>query len=184
MWSWLFFAPWIVFGVWWIVRAFSTARTEERETGRQLFTHRAFFAAGTLFFVYPPEAMRAHLWPSSLALVIVALALEVIGVAFAIWAREHLGRLWSGTVTLKEGHHILQTGPYRWARHPIYTGILVGLLGTLLARGNLASVIGYALFVVGIARKIGVEEQMLGERFGAEYAEYRKKVRAIIPFVL
>ncbi|HEY2749380.1 MAG TPA: isoprenylcysteine carboxylmethyltransferase family protein [Polyangia bacterium] len=184
MWTWLFTAPWIVFGAWWLVRAVGTARTVERESARQLLSHRVFFAAGTLFLAYPPAEMRARLWPGSLALVVVALALEVAGVAFAIWAREHLGRLWSGTVTLKEGHRIVQTGPYRLARHPIYTGLVVGLAGTVLGRGNLGALIGYALFVAGIARKIAVEEKMLGERFGDEYAEYRRKVRAVIPFVL
>lgn len=184
MWAWLFTAPWIVFGVWWLARAFGTARTEERETPRQNLTHRVFMAAGTLFFVYPPESLRARLWPGSLALVVVALALEVAGIAFAIWAREQLGKLWSAAVTLKEGHRIVQTGPYRWARHPIYTGLLVGLAGVVLARGTLGCLVGYAFFVAGIARKIMIEEQMLSERFGAEYAAYRKKVRAVIPFVL
>jgi protein-S-isoprenylcysteine O-methyltransferase Ste14 len=108
----------------------------------------------------------------------------VAGVAFAIWAREHLGKLWSGTITLKEGHRIVQSGPYRLARHPIYTGILTGVVGVVLARGDLASLLALVLFALGVARKIAIEEKLLGSRFGEEYAAYRKKVRAIIPFIL
>lgn len=184
MWAWLFAAPWIVFAGWWLVRAFGTARTETRESERQRATHALLLAAATLILVVTPEPLRRRLWHPSLALVVVALALEVAGVAFAIWAREHLGALWSGRVTLKEGHRIVQSGPYRLARHPIYTGILVAMAGVVLGRGDVAGLVGFALFAIGFARKIFIEEALLSTRFGAEYAAYRSKVRAIIPFIL
>jgi protein-S-isoprenylcysteine O-methyltransferase Ste14 len=185
MWSWIVVAPWLLFLAWWFVRAvLGTARTEAQETTRQQLTHRLLLIAGALFLAYPPPSMRERLWHGSSALFIAAVAVEIVGVAFAIWAREHLGRLWSGVVTLKEGHRIVQSGPYRLVRHPIYTGLLTAFIGMVIARGNVAALVGLALFAGGIARKIAIEESMLGERFGAEYAEYRKKVRAIIPFVL
>ena len=185
MWTWIVAAPWLVFLAWWIIRAaLGTARTEQQESSRQQLTHRLLLGAGGLFLAYPPAGMSARLWPGNLVVLGVAIGLEVVGVAFAIWAREHLGRLWSGTVTLKEGHHIVQTGPYRLARHPIYTGMMTAFIGTALARGNVAALVALALFAAGIARKITIEETMLGERFGDEYAAYRKKVAAIIPFIL
>ena len=184
MWPWLFAAPWAVFVAWWLVRAFGTARTERSEGPRQRAAHGVLLVAGTLFFVAGPASLRHPLWPRPLPRLCVALAVEVAGVAFAIWAREHLGRLWSGTVTLKEGHRIVQSGPYRFVRHPIYTGILLGLVGDVLVRGNVAALIGFALIAAGIARKMAIEEEMLGERFGAEYGDYRSKVAAIIPFIL
>jgi len=184
MWPWLFAAPWVVFVAWWLVRAFGTARTEHTESKQQRAAHGVLIAAGTLFLVAAPESLRHPLWPRSLALACVALAIEVAGVAFAIWAREHLGHLWSGRVTLKEGHRIVQTGPYRFVRHPIYTGILFGIVGDVLVRGNVAAVVGFALIVAGLARKMAIEEALLSTRFGAEYDAYRSKVRAIIPFIL
>jgi protein-S-isoprenylcysteine O-methyltransferase Ste14 len=184
MWGWLFAAPWAVFIGWWIVRAFGTARTEATESSGQRAAHGVLLAAGTLFFVAAPEPLRQRLWPPSLPLACVALAIEVAGVAFAIWAREHLGHLWSGRVTLKEGHHIVRSGPYRWARHPIYTGILLALVGDVAVRGDLGGILGFVLIALGIARKIATEESLLATRFGAEYAAYRNEVRAIIPFIL
>ncbi|HWE26826.1 MAG TPA: isoprenylcysteine carboxylmethyltransferase family protein [Polyangia bacterium] len=181
---WLFFAPWMLFGAWWLARAFGTARTEARESHRQRLTHALLLGAGTLVLVVTPEPLRRRLWHPSLPLVYVALALEVAGVGFAIWAREHLGRLWSGMVTLKESHRIVRSGPYRFVRHPIYTGILVALVGAIVARGDVAGLVAFALFAVGIARKIAIEESLLTGRFGADYADYRRNVAAIIPFIL
>jgi protein-S-isoprenylcysteine O-methyltransferase Ste14 len=184
MWHWLLAAPWMVLLGWWVVRAFGTARTETHESPRSRVAHLSLFAAGTLFLVATPEPLRQRLWHPSLPLLVLALVLEVAGVAFAIWAREHLGNLWSATVTLKEEHRLVQSGPYRYVRHPIYTGIMTGMLAVALSRGDLAGVVTFAFFALGIARKIAGEEALLGERFGSAYADYCKKVRAIIPFIL
>jgi protein-S-isoprenylcysteine O-methyltransferase Ste14 len=184
MWAWLFAAPWLVFAAWWLVRSFGTARTEVRESHRERATHALLLFVGTLILVVTPEPLRRRLWHPSMPVVVAALALEVAGVAFAIWARQHLGRLWSGSVTLKEGHRIVQSGPYQLARHPIYTGILVALAGVVLGRGDVAGLVAFALFAVGIARKVAIEEALLTSRFGAEYVAYRSKVAAIIPFIL
>ena len=139
---------------------------------------------GTLILVVTPEPLRHRLWRPSLPLAVVGIALEVAGVSFAIWAREHLGRLWSGSVTLKEDHRIVQSGPYQLARHPIYSGILLGMVGVVLGRGDVAGLLAFALFAAGIARKVAIEEALLTGRFGAEYVAYRSKVAAIIPFIL
>jgi protein-S-isoprenylcysteine O-methyltransferase Ste14 len=181
---WLFMAPWMVFGAWWLVRSLGTARTESRESHVSRLTHAVFLGGGTLLLIVPIAPLCRQLWPHTLPLAWAGFALEVVGVAFAIWAREHLGRLWSGTITLKEGHRIVQSGPYRLARHPIYTGILTGVVGVVVARGDLAALLALVMFVLGVARKIAIEETLLGSRFGEEYAAYRAKVRAIIPFIL
>src|SRR5262245_9312668 len=184
MWPWLFDAPWAVFAIWWLVRAFSTARTARAENPRQRATVMVLIGAGVLFFIHPPEPLRRSLWPTSTALLGVALAVEVAGIAFAIVAREYLGSMWSGRVTLKEDHRIVQSGPYRFVRHPIYTGVLLAVLGGVLARGSLAGLAGFVLIAAGLARKIVAEEALLREHFGAAYDDYRKKVAAIIPFIL
>jgi protein-S-isoprenylcysteine O-methyltransferase Ste14 len=125
-----------------------------------------------------------RLWPPSLLVVLAGFGLTVVGVAFAIWARETLGRYWSGTITLKEGHRVIKTGPYSLARHPIYTGVLVAFVGMALARRDIASFVGVALIAVGMVRKIVIEEKLLSEHFGSEYLAYKQQVKTIIPFIL
>jgi protein-S-isoprenylcysteine O-methyltransferase Ste14 len=181
---WLFMAPWMLFGAWWFVRSIGTARTETRESHLSRLTHMIFLGGGTMLLVAPFAPLHRRLWGPSATLLWIGFGLEVAGVVFAIWAREHLGKLWSGTITLKEGHRIVQSGPYRLARHPIYTGILTGIVGVVLARGDVGGVVALVLWALGVARKIAIEEKLLSSRFGDEYAAYRAKVRAIIPFIL
>jgi len=184
MWPWLFDVPWAVFAVWWLVRAFSTARTARAENPRQRAAVLVLIGVGVLFFMAPPEPLRRPLWATPIALLCVALAVETAGVTFAIVAREYLGAMWSGRVTLKEDHRIVETGPYRLVRHPIYTGVLTAVLGAVLARGSLAGLVAFVLIAAGLARKIVAEEALLRSHFGAAYDDYRKKVAAIIPFIL
>jgi protein-S-isoprenylcysteine O-methyltransferase Ste14 len=113
----------------------------------------------------------------------VGLGLLVAGLAFAIWARVHLGRNWSGTVTIKVDHELIRSGPYRFVRHPIYTGILVGMLGTAIALGEVRGFAGLAFVVVAFEIKLRREEAWLTQRFGAAYRDYQHDVKGLIPFV-
>ena len=106
-----------------------------------------------------------------------------IGLGLAGWARFHLGRFWSGRVTLKEDHAIIRTGPYRIVRHPIYTGLVMAIAGTGLAQSTVAALAGLVLIVIGLIIKIRQEEQLLTDHFGAAYEAYRTDVRALIPYV-
>jgi protein-S-isoprenylcysteine O-methyltransferase Ste14 len=101
----------------------------------------------------------------------------------AWWSRRHLGRNWSGNVRIAEEHELIRSGPYRFVRHPIYTAMLGMALGTTIVSGQYHSLLG--LLIVGIAywRKIRIEEAALGEAFGAEYDEYRRKSWALIPVI-
>ncbi|MFA6494902.1 MAG: isoprenylcysteine carboxylmethyltransferase family protein [Candidatus Paceibacterota bacterium] len=105
-----------------------------------------------------------------------------LGIVFAIWARFHLGKNWSSHPTLKENHELVTSGPYRFVRHPIYTGMLLAMVGTGLTVGYIwliPLVIGVMVFV----RRISVEEQMMTEQFPDTYPEYKKRTKALIPFV-
>lgn len=103
------------------------------------------------------------------------------GLGFAAWARIHLGRFWSSTVTLKAEHALIRSGPYALVRHPIYTGLLLALAGTVLVRGTLAALLGFALLVLGVALKIRQEEQLLLAHFGTAYRDYQALVPALVP---
>lgn len=105
-----------------------------------------------------------------------------VGLGFAVWARRHIGRNWSGIVTLKQGHELVTSGPYAIVRHPIYTGLLVAIAGTGWARGEWRAVL--ALLIAGLAlwRKLRLEERWMIETFGERYAAYRHRVPALVPF--
>jgi protein-S-isoprenylcysteine O-methyltransferase Ste14 len=93
------------------------------------------------------------------------------------------GRNWSGTVTLKKDHELIQGGPYKLARHPMYTGILTGLFGVALTVGQVGNFLGVALLTFAMIRKMGMEEMYLQSHFNAKYLNYSKKVKRLIPFI-
>lgn len=107
--------------------------------------------------------------------------LVAAGLLFACWARYVLGRNWSGVVTVKDDHELIRTGPYRYVRHPIYTGLLLAFVGCAVAidewRGVLAVVIAY----VSLWRKSLLEERWMIDTFGDAYRRFRSEVPALIP---
>lgn len=103
------------------------------------------------------------------------------GFAFAIWARLHLGRNWGQPMTLKAGHELITTGPYRYIRHPIYTGILIAMLGsTLVTPFWVVAFIFLTGYFVYSAR---TEERIMTQQFPDQYPAYRKKTGALVPFL-
>lgn len=105
------------------------------------------------------------------------------GFAFSWWARVHLGTMWSANITLKEGHRIIDTGPYALVRHPIYTGILFSAWATAVAHGNEHSFLGAALMTLGFYLKSRREEQLLIVELGAPYEAYRRRVPMLVPHI-
>ena len=111
-------------------------------------------------------------------------SLVALGLALSVWARRILGGNWSATVTLKEEHEIVQTGPYSVVRHPIYTGLLIALGGSAVVRGEWRGVVAFAIAATALWRKLRIEERWLTEAFGLRYADYVRRTRALIPFIL
>jgi protein-S-isoprenylcysteine O-methyltransferase Ste14 len=111
-------------------------------------------------------------------------ALTIAGLLFAVWAREHLGRNWSHSVTIKQGHELITTGPYTAVRHPIYTGILIGFLGMAIAISQVRGFIAFALMFLGFWVKLRLEEQWMRTQFGESYATYSQKTAALVPYLL
>jgi protein-S-isoprenylcysteine O-methyltransferase Ste14 len=110
-------------------------------------------------------------------------ALTFAGLLFAVWGRVHLGRYWSGLVTLKEGHRLIRTGPYQYVRHPLYTGFLSAILGSAITGGTIAAFAGFVLILVAYLIKMRREEALLTREFGDEYLEFRRSVPQLVPFV-
>jgi protein-S-isoprenylcysteine O-methyltransferase Ste14 len=114
---------------------------------------------------------------------IIGSALCVIGVALAVWARVCLATNWSPRPAVKVDHALVTSGPYRLIRHPIYTGMLLALLGTGLDAG----IIGLAVFVCAAAvlvRRIPIEEGLMMQLFKEQYSEYIRHTKALLPFLL
>ncbi len=130
-------ALWILFGLYWFISALKRKKTKQRETWSQRFRYVLPLVAASYLLVRPEAHygwLGARVVPASHAVEWIGVLLTAAGVAVALWARWHLGANWSGVVTLKEGHELIRTGPYRTIRHPIYTGILLALLGTAVAK--------------------------------------------------
>jgi len=110
------------------------------------------------------------------------LALLVASTAFTLWARVRLGRMWSASPDmLKEGHELRTDGPYAVTRHPIYTGLLGMLIGTVLLNGIGVSLAVLVVGAVFLATRIPVEERLMSATFPEEYARYRERVPRLVP---
>jgi protein-S-isoprenylcysteine O-methyltransferase Ste14 len=122
--------------------------------------------------------------PTELWIVWFGFFVTVAGLAFACWARVTIGRNWSGIVQLKQDHELIIRGPYGMVRHPIYTGLLLALLGSALAVGEWRALL--VLLIVGFSfwRKLRLEERWMCELFGDRYRDYMTRVKALIPWVL
>jgi protein-S-isoprenylcysteine O-methyltransferase Ste14 len=113
----------------------------------------------------------------------VAVVLVVAGLSFSVWARRTLGRNWSATVSVKVDHELVQTGPYRRIRHPIYTGLLLAVFGSGLAAGRLYGIAAFLLVALALWWRLRVEERWMAAEFGQRYEDYRHSSWALIPFV-
>ncbi len=106
------------------------------------------------------------------------------GIVLAIWARTILGRNWSGVAVVKAGHDLITGGPYQIVRHPIYTGMLMAVLGTAVVRGTLHAMLAVPICLLSYWLKLQTEEDMLIRQFGHNYLQYRRRVKALIPYLL
>jgi protein-S-isoprenylcysteine O-methyltransferase Ste14 len=174
---------WVVWILWWTITAFTTKRSAWRDTAGSQFGYRWPLALAWILAFGPPwlpSFLFTHLWESTAATRSAGAALVVAGLAFSIWARQHLGRNWSGIVTIKSDHNLIRTGPYRYVRHPIYTGLVVALIGTALSQADWRGPIMIVAAVYSFVVKIRVEERVMSETF-PEYTEYRRQTAALFP---
>jgi protein-S-isoprenylcysteine O-methyltransferase Ste14 len=178
------YALWMLFGLYWLVSALKRKRTKQRESWSQ----RLGYVLPLLVAFYlldRPEArygwLSERFVPWSPAVEWGGVFLTAAGVAMAFWARWHLGTNWSGTVALKEGHELIRSGPYRAIRHPIYTGILLALLGTILAIGEIRGLLAVAITWLSFYIKARREELFLRQEFGERFDEHLKHTGMFLP---
>ena len=178
-------ALWAIWIALWLAAAWNVKRTRWRESGGTAIWNRAPVVLGCALMMWSrlsPPILNRPVLPVGPQPAVLGTLLVAAGLAFAVWARWHLGGNWSGVVTVKEGHTLTRSGPYRLVRHPIYSGILLALAGTALAIGSMRGFIATALILAGFIVKLRVEEARMRETF-PDYADYCRHTARLIPGV-
>jgi protein-S-isoprenylcysteine O-methyltransferase Ste14 len=182
-----FAAAWIGFLVYWQFKAADSKATQRLEPAASRIVRAVVFLIVIALLSWPhfplPWLYRQFL-PSGLWTFWLGAAVTTGGLLFAVWARHHLGTNWSRSVTIKQDHQLITSGPYALARHPIYTGILAGFVGSAIATAQWRGVIAAVLVFIILWVKLRMEEEWMRGQFGAAYEAYAGRTAALVPFVL
>jgi len=176
---------WLVFLLVWLVSSFSAKRIAKREPGAPIL-RRVVLGLVAYFLLVPSREghlgiLAAKVVPEHLSLEWSGAAMTCAGVAFAIWARIHIGKYWSATVALKADHQLIRSGPYARIRHPIYTGVLLAIAGSATASDTYGGLLAIAIYAVGFWWKARKEEALLAGEFGSAFEEHRRQTGFFLP---
>jgi protein-S-isoprenylcysteine O-methyltransferase Ste14 len=175
---------WLAWIVSWIVAALWASRAEKRAISWETALYRLILLVGAVLLT-PWAARRfaaGQLWNVGIDGAYALALLTLAGLLFTWWARIHLGRLWSGSITRKQGHRIVDSGPYALVRHPIYTGLIFALVATAVAQARATGLAGAALIAFGLWLKARIEERFLTAELGVDaYGDYRRRVPMLVP---
>jgi protein-S-isoprenylcysteine O-methyltransferase Ste14 len=177
-------ALWIAFMIYWSVAAGHTVPTKSRESRASRRVHERLLYAALLLVFVPVPGLDRRILPAGWWVVAIGITIHLASFFLAVSARRHLGRFWSGEITQKVGHELVRSGPYRFVRHPIYTAMLGMFVGMAIVSGDLHAFVGVAVIAFAYWRKIRLEEKNLTELFGATYDDYRRRTRALVPWVI
>ena len=178
------YGAWSVFALYWIAAAFTQSRARRREPVLERLLHVLWVACG--FFLLsrddlPIGPLNRQFLPHRLWSASLGAALTVAGVGIAIWARRHLGKNWSAEVAIREEHRLIRTGPYKYIRHPIYTGLLMAVLGTAIVVSEYRAIVALAIFLIGWTLKAKKEERFLTQEFGPAFEEHKRLTGFFLP---
>jgi protein-S-isoprenylcysteine O-methyltransferase Ste14 len=175
---------WFAITVYWLVAAMFVKKTLKRQAAYDRLVYILFvlLAFSLLFenhfpftFLYRGIFFHSEIWKMA------GLVLCAAGLIFSLTARIYLGENWSGTITIKENHQLVQSGPYRITRNPIYTGFLMAFFGSAMSLGQVKGWLGIIFLFVAILVKIKKEEEFMQEIFGSAFQSYKAKVKKLIP---
>lgn len=180
------FLLWFLMSIVWFIGFFGNKKTTRLPNAvEQIIANILLVIAALLVFNQESSGFLSRsVTPSSSTYGMIGILVCAIAVTFAIWARVSLGRNWSGAViTLKADHKLIETGPYKFVRHPIYTGFFFAALGMALTIGTLSTYIGTLLFLIAFLIRMEKEEALMITQFPNEYPEFKKRSKKLIPFV-
>jgi protein-S-isoprenylcysteine O-methyltransferase len=172
-----FYVVWLVWALW-----AKPVRTREDAGSRLSYVFPTVLAYVLMFSRYVSNGwLRMQIFPDDRWLQLLGIGITIAGLGFAVWARMYLGGNWSSAVTVKIGHELVRSGPYRWVRHPIYSGLILALLGTAVENRQVRGIVAVILLYTGFAIKSRIEERAMTNTFGAEYDEYSRNTGRILP---
>ncbi len=175
---------WALLGLYWLIAAFGRQRAQKREPAGERLVHILLMAGGfALLYSADPRfgPLNRRFLPPDPLIEYAGVLLAAVGVGFAIWARAHLGKYWSGDVTIRQEHRLIRSGPYRFIRHPIYTGMLLALIGSVLVIGEYRALLGFAVILLGFVKKARKEESFLKIQFGPDFEEHKRHTGFFLP---
>ena len=177
---------WLIWLIVWLAWGVTAKRTVKRQSAGSRLIHTAIVSVAIWILISPAVRsgpLGTRVIPLTRTTQAVAIAFDILGLSLTFWARAHLGRNWSGNVTVKSDHELIRSGPYAVVRHPIYTGTSLAALGLAILNGDLLSLAATVLLLLGWRIKSRMEERFMMEQFGADYANYMRRVKALIPYV-
>jgi protein-S-isoprenylcysteine O-methyltransferase Ste14 len=177
-------ALWAFFALYWFVASFGVNKMRKREPWGQrlpfllIFVGICYLAemAGERLGISDRRFVPSQPWIEWLGV-----ALTAAGIGFAIWARNHIGKYWSASVSLREGHELIRSGPYARIRHPIYSGMLLAAAGTTLCSGKYGALIVLGFALIAVVEKAKKEEALLAGEFGPAFDEHRHRTGFLLP---
>lgn len=175
---------WMLLLAYWLISAWNVKRPKYVAPNHVRITQFLFLVPGCLLLFdtrLPLAVLHVPVLPKADAVAGIGVAVVFAGITFAIWARYCLGSNWSSQVAIKENHELIQSGPYRWIRHPIYTGIIAAAWGTAIVVGQLGAFLGVILLTMGFAYKGKQEELRLQDTFGDAFTAHRLRTGMFLP---
>ncbi len=175
---------WTAFGVYWLIaaRRAKLARTRESPVYR-IFRILLLVITFTLLFAkWTAVGFFGQRFPFPNPLIAyLGFALAIGGLAIAAWARVSLGQFWSDKVVLKVDHQLIRSGPYARVRHPIYSGVLLGVAGTALVVNQWRGVLAFLLLFTNYLVKAKREDDILAGAFAESFADHKRRAGFLLP---
>jgi len=180
---------WDIFWGYWLLSALYTRSRVKKVSSGQLSPERTIHLALVVaaYFITLVRFKHFAFWntiiPQCTAANVIGIMMMLFGLSYAIWARVILGKNWSSAIQRVEGQRLVKSGPYRYIRNPIYSGILFGFAGTVIMLRTPASLTGFLIMLFAYIYKIKKEQTFLIQEFGKEYTDYISESWALIPFI-
>lgn len=181
------YGAWIVGLAFWAAASIASKRTMRRQSTGSELGQGAIAGAGFVMLFNSQINLGPLEWqliPNAPIPIYIGLAATVLGLGVMAWSRIVLGRNWSAAVTIKKDHKLVSSGPYGIVRHPLYSGVLLAMLGTAVSLGKIRGFVAFLLTFGGWWLKSRTEERFMLEQFGGRYRQYQRQVKALIPYLL